>query len=439
MNRYKGMVKRIIAVSLMAMMIFAGIAPIEYGAYAEETKYTITWNNWDGSLIKTTEVAEGETPVFDGTTPTRPADSTYVYTFDKWTPDIVPATADATYTATYKSEAALTAPVFKEPVAGFQRVALEWTPSTSKVSGTVCYRVTDLTNNKVVYDGTATKATVDFDPYPGGADGKALYGNKKTSATAKLASYSVYAYVKNTNVRSAASEKRNIEVVHPMYVIVKIKRNCKILKTSSSSKKVGTAKKGQYYVAFGGSRIKGEKKRVIIKVNGENRYISVNDISSFKYVYNSTIGKNYYKGKAGYCYTYAQIENFVTDYDKSKKNNKWSKKDFGIYVDTYHQRAYLLKRTGSGWKVATDYKYHDLLASTGRQLSPYGGYRVANTMAKKKTTGTKWWLLFNHIGIHEKLGEKLGKPASGGCIRVPDPASKWFFDNIKKGTGVLIY
>ena len=60
-------------------------------------------------------------------------------------------------------------------------------------------------------------------------------------------------------------------------------------------------------------------------------------------------------------------------------------------------------------------------------------------MAKKIKTGTKWWSIFNHVGIHEKLGDALGKPASGGCVRIQDGEAKWFYDNIPKGTAILIY
>ena len=66
------------------------------------TTYTITWKNWDGTTLKTQTVNKGVTPSYDGT-PTRPSDSNYSYTFNGWSPTVVAATANATYTATYKS------------------------------------------------------------------------------------------------------------------------------------------------------------------------------------------------------------------------------------------------------------------------------------------------------------------------------------------------
>ncbi|MBR2265557.1 MAG: leucine-rich repeat domain-containing protein, partial [Paludibacteraceae bacterium] len=63
--------------------------------------YTITFVNWDGSNLQTTSVTEGEMPQYTGSTPARSDDEEYTYTFSGWTPAIVAATEDATYTATY--------------------------------------------------------------------------------------------------------------------------------------------------------------------------------------------------------------------------------------------------------------------------------------------------------------------------------------------------
>ncbi len=65
------------------------------------TFYTITWKNGDVVLKVDDQVAEGETPVYKGVEPTKAADDQYTYTFDGWDPEVVPATANATYTATF--------------------------------------------------------------------------------------------------------------------------------------------------------------------------------------------------------------------------------------------------------------------------------------------------------------------------------------------------
>ena len=62
-------------------------------------KYTISWLNDDASLIEQTVVAEGVVPTHAD--PSKQATAEFTYTFAGWTPTIVAVTADATYTATY--------------------------------------------------------------------------------------------------------------------------------------------------------------------------------------------------------------------------------------------------------------------------------------------------------------------------------------------------
>ena len=70
------------------------------GTYTPPT-YTITFANWDGSELQSSQVEEGTLPEYTGATPERPEDEQYTYSFNGWTPTIVIASADATYTATY--------------------------------------------------------------------------------------------------------------------------------------------------------------------------------------------------------------------------------------------------------------------------------------------------------------------------------------------------
>ena len=70
------------------------------GTYTPPT-YTVTFANWDGAVLQSSQVEDGKIPVYSGETPVRPEDEQYTYTFSGWTPQIVAATADATYTAQY--------------------------------------------------------------------------------------------------------------------------------------------------------------------------------------------------------------------------------------------------------------------------------------------------------------------------------------------------
>ncbi|MDO4939263.1 MAG: hypothetical protein Q4E54_04805 [Lachnospiraceae bacterium] len=71
--------------------------------YTEELNhYTVTWVDWDGTeLEKDEDVPYGATPSYEGQTPFREEDAQYIYTFDKWSPDITTVSKNVTYKATY--------------------------------------------------------------------------------------------------------------------------------------------------------------------------------------------------------------------------------------------------------------------------------------------------------------------------------------------------
>lgn len=64
--------------------------------------HTVKWITDDGTVLETdTDVPYGSLPTYDGATPTKEASGGKTYMFKGWTPDVVPVSADATYTATY--------------------------------------------------------------------------------------------------------------------------------------------------------------------------------------------------------------------------------------------------------------------------------------------------------------------------------------------------
>lgn len=75
------------------------------GSSISETTYLIKWLNYNNRLLYKEEVPEGQLPVYSGNTPTKPEDDSYTYTWTGWTPEIVPATKNTSYKATFSSEA----------------------------------------------------------------------------------------------------------------------------------------------------------------------------------------------------------------------------------------------------------------------------------------------------------------------------------------------
>lgn len=64
--------------------------------------YNISFLNDDQSLLKKVEVEEGQLPVYEGT-PEKTATAEFTYTFSGWDKEIVAATEDTSYVATYTS------------------------------------------------------------------------------------------------------------------------------------------------------------------------------------------------------------------------------------------------------------------------------------------------------------------------------------------------
>ena len=69
---------------------------------ATRRSYTITFVDEDGTtVLQSSEVEYGQTPVYSGETPTKESTAEFDYAFAGWTPEIALVTGNATYTATY--------------------------------------------------------------------------------------------------------------------------------------------------------------------------------------------------------------------------------------------------------------------------------------------------------------------------------------------------
>lgn len=74
----------------------------EYTANWEIKKFTVTWENEDGSELEVDQNVEwGSMPSYDGETPTKESTAQYDYEFAGWSPEISEVSGDITYTATF--------------------------------------------------------------------------------------------------------------------------------------------------------------------------------------------------------------------------------------------------------------------------------------------------------------------------------------------------
>ena len=81
------------------------VIDVQSGTFSltSSTQHTIKFVNYDGTILQSGKWNTGIIPTYTGATPTKPSTPQNTYTFKGWNPEIVPATSDATYTATYTS------------------------------------------------------------------------------------------------------------------------------------------------------------------------------------------------------------------------------------------------------------------------------------------------------------------------------------------------
>ena len=74
--------------------------------FEDVQNYTVTWKNYDGTVLETDEdVENGTIPTYNGETPTKASDDAYYYIFAGWDKEITAVTGDVTYTATFTAKA----------------------------------------------------------------------------------------------------------------------------------------------------------------------------------------------------------------------------------------------------------------------------------------------------------------------------------------------
>ena len=162
----------------------------KYKAGWEEKRFTITWKNWDGTIIQTADaegnlqdaysVTYGTMAEFLGTNPTREKTIDYTYDFTGWSPALGKVTSDVTYTATYDQKPRMYTIIFQNEggveierqflthneVPACENVptkvghTLEWSPAIAAVTGDATYRA-------IWHEDPPTEYDVTFFDYDG--------------------------------------------------------------------------------------------------------------------------------------------------------------------------------------------------------------------------------------------------------------------------------
>ncbi len=115
--------------------------------------YTITFADWDGTVLQSGTVSYGQMPT-PPADPVRASDSQYSYTFAGWSPTVSTVTGTATYTATYTA----TALNSQTTATGKTEAYLDRVDSASELEEGVPYIISDYKNSWLHYVLTAEYA-----------------------------------------------------------------------------------------------------------------------------------------------------------------------------------------------------------------------------------------------------------------------------------------
>lgn len=222
---------------------------------------------------------------------------------------------------------------------------------------------------------------------------------------------------KNGKAKSAKSATCEGSAVRTMHWKITFNTTRK-LKSHTGKKTTRTFKKGTTVDAYGYSG-----GRYIFDYKGETYYVK--RISTT----NAKVKQSDYNRK----YTQKEAEDFV-----NRKNLKSRTKNL-IWVNTYTQRIYIFKKSGSKWKMVKG----GWKVSTGkpRTPTPTGMNRIRSKTYSSSGFQCKYWSVCSEYSIHGKASyyPAMGKPASNGCVRNETANARWIFNNVRVGSAVYVF
>lgn len=228
-----------------------------------------------------------------------------------------------------------------------------------------------------------------------------------------------------SSVKKITAKKYLTCSVHPIYYKARVKSTTSLYKESSGSAVAGKIKKGTKVTIL--KRARGAKGRCYVKINGKGYWINRNKLSFYGGSYTTKD------------YTTDVKENFVNS------NGYTSKTKYLIWLSSYTQKVNIFKGSKGKWKLYKTFK-----CTTGKPSTstPQGTYKINKKISRYGNyTYEKYLTCFYGLtSFHSRLyrngrivDARIGKPISGGCMRMYTNEAKFIYDKMPKGTTVVSY
>lgn len=226
-------------------------------------------------------------------------------------------------------------------------------------------------------------------------------------------------------VFGAEDIKKVNKEVHTMYYTATVNRGTRLYASSDAETKCGTIEAGTRvtvtYRKWGRSQIKLS--------NGKSYYIATSALSFTAQHYTSSD------------YTEEQKEIFINSKGYTSSSN------YLIWISVYTQRVNIFKKSGGEWVL-----FRSCQCATGdiATPTPLGEHKIHAKQRIHKNPHSHYDYLTKfqsdnalHTRIRYYRGgfvdSRLGRPLSLGCVRLPDDDAIFIYNNLPKGTRVVVY
>lgn len=304
---------------------------------------------------------------------------------------------------------------------GNTQIALKW----KKISNASGYQVFQYnpTTDKFEAIGTVTGTSVTVKNLTNGQNYKF-----KVRAYRTVGGVTRYADFSSTVTVKPIAVSSEVKSLATMTYKAKVKKTVSASLTNGSGK-VTVAKNTNVTVLV---RSKSSPCKVQLS-NGKTVYINFSNLTFKSCIYNN---KNNWSQQT--------VEDFV-NYKGYHSNTKYL-----VWISTYKQRMYIFQGSQCNWKLIKNFQCSTGKAATPTAkgtfsiwkkayLFPFDEYSYANYASYFwGGNAIHSWVKLYANGSWYRDGS-LGNPASHGCVRLGDSQIKYFYNNISRGTTVVIY